>query len=64
MKLRRFKGVRWHTTREEEMVLAIGMFFFWLILAFLAFTNKDSVASIFSNVRDLAVADTLALQGR
>lgn len=46
------------------MKLGLGMIVFWLILAYLAFTNAGSVAGIFQNGRDLAVADTLALQGR
>jgi len=46
------------------MKLGIGMIIFWLILAYLAFTNASSVASIFQDARNLAVADTLALQGR
>lgn len=46
------------------MRLGIGMIIFWLILAYLAFTNASAVAGIFQNTRNLAVADTLALQGR
>jgi hypothetical protein len=37
---------------------------FWLILAYLAWTNAGSVSQIFTGTRNLAVADTLALQGR
>lgn len=46
------------------MHLTIGMMLFLLILAYLAFTNREAVGSIFQNGRDLLVADTLALQGR
>lgn len=37
---------------------------FWLILAYLAWTNAGPVAQIFTDTRNLGVADTLALQGR
>lgn len=46
------------------MVKEIFLVIFWSILAYLAWTHATAVASIFQNGRDLAVADTLALQGR
>lgn len=42
--------------------ILFGMFV--LILAYLTLTNSKSVATIFTDTRNLLVADTLALQGR